>query len=330
MSFGLPKLSTPSLLADIGGTNARFATLVDGAVVDERVLEAAAYPTVAAAARAYLKSSPHPPPTMAAMAIAAPLTGDEIRMTNHSWRFSVAALRSELKLTRLIALNDFTALAMALPHLPREELQKFGGGEAVAGAAVALIGPGTGLGVSGLVSSGQAWLPLQGEGGHVSLSAYDEREASVIEAMREVFGHVSAERAISGPGLVNLYSAICAVDGIAKRSLQPSEVTDAGLSGSDRQCVEALAMFCGMLGTVAGNLALTLGSFGGVYIGGGIVPRLGDYFARSAFRERFENKGRYKDYLSKMPVYIIRSAMPAFYGLSWSFVDPGPRVEDHA
>jgi glucokinase len=321
MSTGLPKLSTTCLLADIGGTNARFATLVDGAVTDVRVLEAAGYPTVADAARAYLQSSPHPTPTMAALAIAAPVTGDEIRMTNHTWRFSVSALRDELKLTRLIALNDFTALAMALPHLPKGELQQFGGGAGAPGAAIALIGPGTGLGVSGLIANGDSWLPLKGEGGHVSLPAFDEREESVINVMRTAFKHVSAERAISGPGLVNLYAALCSIDGVQKRSLQPSDVTEMGLAGSDHHCAEALAMFCGMLGTVTGNLALTLGSFGGVYIGGGIVPRLGDYFVRSAFRERFENKGRYKDYLSKMPVYIIRSPMPAFYGLSWSFVD---------
>lgn len=264
---------------------------------------------------------------MASIAIAAPLSGDEVRMTNHTWRFSVAELRRELNLDRLIVLNDFTALAMALRHLPKHELRQCGGGLAMDGAPIALLGPGTGLGVSGLIPSGDGWFPLQGEGGHVTLAAANDREAKVIEALRAKFGHVSAERALSGPGLVNLYTALCSLDGVAVRELQPSEVADAAIGRHDAQCIEALAMFCAMLGTTASNLALTLGAFGGVYIGGGIVPRLGDYFVRSEFRARFESKGRYRHYLAPLPVYVIHSATPAFYGLARAFADLGPRLE---
>jgi glucokinase len=315
------------LLADVGGTNARFALLTNGTIANVRVLDGSAYSTIVAAARAYLKQTQTAAPVMAAFDIAAPLTGDAVRMTNHTWHFSVAELRRELDVERLIVLNDFTALAMSLRHIPSGELEQCGGRDARGDAPIALIGPGTGLGVSGLIPSGDSWLPLQGEGGHATLAASTQREADVIEAMRTEFTHVSAERAISGPGLVNLYSAVCALDGVASRTLQPADVADAALANTDPQCAEALRMFCAMLGTVAGNLALTLGAFGGVYIGGGIVPRLGAYFAGSEFRERFENKGRYKDYLAAIPAYVVRSEAPAFYGLARAFVDSGPRVE---
>jgi glucokinase len=331
MSSGLPNFAAPHLLADIGGTNARFALLKDGVIGDVRVLDGAEFSTLADAARAYLAQLKCAPPAAGAIAIAAPITGDEIRMTNHSWRFSVSALRKELSLERLIVLNDFTALAMALPYLPRNELTQLGGGAPKADTSIGLIGPGTGLGVSGLVPNIAAgkttWLPLQGEGGHATLAASTEREAAVLRVLRDRFTHISAERVISGPGLVNLYAGLCSLDRVTPSDLQPSEVTDRALAGSNAQCVETLQMFCAFLGTIAGNLALTLGAFGGMYVGGGIVPRLGDYFTRSEFRQRFESKGRYREYLAPMPVYVIRSAAPAFYGLARSFVDPGPRVE---
>jgi glucokinase len=330
MSSGLPKLKGAHLLADIGGTNARFALLVEGAIQDMRILDGSAYPTLADAARAYLAQSSHTP-TAAAIAIAAPITGDGVHMTNHTWRFSVKELRHDLHLDRLIVLNDFTALAMSLRSLPRAELTQYGGGNPSSTAPIALIGPGTGLGVSGLVAhiikSQEIWLPLQGEGGHATLPACTKRESAVLEILRNQFTHVSAERVISGPGLVNLYNALCSVDGVVARNLLPSDVTEHALVKSDAQCVESLQLFCAFLGTMAGNLALTLGAFGGVYIGGGIVPRLGDYFLHSAFRARFEDKGRYKDYLAPIPTYVIKSATPAFYGLARAFVDSGPRVE---
>jgi glucokinase len=327
MSTGLPNFGDTRLLADVGGTNARFALLTDSVITDVRVLEGSAYPTFLDAVRAYLAQVQAAPVKAAALAIAAPLSGDEVNMTNSTWRFSVAMLRTELRLDRLIVLNDFTALAMALRHLPADELKQVGGLNPVGNAPIALIGPGTGLGVSGLIPSEGAWTPLQGEGGHVTLPSCSEREGRIIERLRLQFGHLSAERVLSGPGLVNLYAALGALDGVPPRAIEPSEVTSAALARSDEQCVEALDIFCALLGTVAGDLALTIGAFGGVYIGGGIVPRLGDYFARSKFRSRFEAKGRYEKYLAPIPVYVIHSALPAFFGLARAFVDPGPRIE---
>lgn len=334
MSTGRPsssKASTPKLIADIGGTNARFALLESDDVNEERVLACADYPTLVAAVEHYLGSigaqSGARRPREAAMAIAGPITGDHIRMTNHVWEFSAATTRRELNLERLIFLNDFTALAMAIRHLPARELEQVGGGRAVLGSAIGLIGPGTGLGVSGLIPAGEHWIPLQGEGGHVTLAVMNERESTVLAQLRQRFSHVSAERVLSGPGLVNLYDALCAVEGVRPEILTPREITERALGGTCKLSLETVSMFCGLLGTLSGNLVLTLGAVGGLYIGGGIVPQLGSFFSSSTFRDRFEDKGRYADYLADVPTYVIRTELPAFVGLARAFVDPGPRWE---
>jgi glucokinase len=330
MSTGRPD-STPKLIADIGGTNARFALLRGQDVDDEKVLACADHPSLVHAVEFYLDSvgatSAQRRPREAAMAIAGPITGDHIRMTNHVWEFSAATTRRQLELSRLIFMNDFTALAMSLRHLPPQELEPIGGGRAVLGSTIALLGPGTGLGVSGLVPSGEHWIPLQGEGGHVTLAVMNEREMAVLAQLRQRFSHVSAERVLSGPGLVNLYDALCAVEGVVPDVITPKEVTERALAGSCRLSLETVSMFCGLLGTMSGNLVLTLGAVGGLYIGGGIVPQLGKFFANSSFRDRFEDKGRYADYLADVPIYVIRTALPAFIGLARSFIDPGPRWE---
>jgi glucokinase len=323
--------SITRLIADIGGTNARFALLEGDDINEEQVLACAEHPSLVAAVERYLASigaSTGPRrPTEASMAIAGPITGDHIRMTNHVWEFSAATTRRQLHLQRLIFLNDFTALAMAIRHLPPHDLEPIGGGRTVQGAAVALVGPGTGLGVSGLIPAGDHWIPIQGEGGHVTLSVTNEREIAVLAKLRQRFSHVSAERVLSGPGLVNLYDALCALEGVPPEEVTPRAITQRALSGTCKLCLETVSMFCGLLGTMAGNLVLTLGAVGGLYIGGGIVPQLGSFFANSSFRDRFEDKGRYADYLSAVPVYVIRTELPAFIGLKRSFVDPGPRWE---
>jgi glucokinase len=317
---------TIRLLADIGGTNARFALDVDGKIQNDRVLACADYIDIGTAVRSFL-SDCKVKPVEAAFAIAAPLHGDLVRMTNHVWQFSVSALRQELGLQRLAVLNDFTALALALRYLPANELQQVGGGPPIANAPIALIGAGTGLGVSGLIPGDGKWFPLQGEGGHVTIAAMNDREAAVLSILRSRMGHVSAERVLSGPGLLNLYQALCVLDECAATLTTPADITQQGLSNADQQCRAALELFCAMLGTVASNLVLTLGAVGGVYIGGGIVPRLKGFFAQSAFRQRFEDKGRYANYLAPIPAYVIHSELPAFVGLAHAFSDPAPRVE---
>ncbi len=306
----------PRLLGDIGGTNARFAwqDAAGAPLRDLAVYRCAEHESLEAVMRHYLAQHAKPVPAACAIGIANPVTGDQVRMTNHDWSFSIEAMRASLGLRRFVVLNDFTALALSLPVLEDREKVQVGGGEPVAGSAVALIGPGTGLGVSGLLPGpqGQGWLPISGEGGHVTLAGSDADEDAVIASLRRRYGHASAERALSGPGLVALYEAVCERQGVAPRALGAPEI---GTDLADAQCRAAVELFLALLGGVAGNLALTLGARGGVYVGGGIVPRLLSRLQASRFRERFEAKGRFRTFLAPIPVYVIHTPVsPALTG----------------
>lgn len=306
----------PRLVGDIGGTNARFALISapGGDLQAIRTLPCADFPGPAEAIEHYLAASGLPRPRNCAFGIANPVDGDFVRMTNHDWAFSIEELRTTLRLDHLDVLNDFTALAMALPALHGADLLPVGGGEAVAGRAIGLLGAGTGLGISGLVPCGDDYVPLEGEGGHVTLAASDAHEAALLAWLAKHHAHVSAERVLSGPGLVTLYEAHAAVRGEPAEALTPAQISERALSGSSPLCVATLDSFCAFLGTVASDLALTLGARGGIYIGGGIVPRLGEFFIRSRFRERFEAKGRFSAYLAAIPAFVIRAPYPGLTG----------------
>jgi glucokinase len=308
----------PRLVADIGGTNVRFAIIESPGAPPAhlRALGCADHAGVEDALRAWQAQTGASIPEVAGFGIATPVTGDEVAMTNHPWRFSIGALRAALGLRRLTLVNDFTALALALPALGAADLRQVGRGEAQPGAACGLIGAGTGLGVSGLLPAAGGHVPLQGEGGHVSLPASTPREAAVIGLLAARHGHVSAERALSGPGLVALHDALRVLAGVPAIALTPAQVSARALGASCPFCVEAVALFCALLGTVAGDLALTLGARGGVYIGGGIVPKLGDFFVRSAFRERFVAKGRFRPWLERVPTRVIVAPHAALIGAS--------------
>ncbi|HZB91739.1 MAG TPA: glucokinase [Stellaceae bacterium] len=306
------------LIGDIGATNARFARLdAAGSIVRTRVFACDDFLTVEAAIAAYLAEEPTlPRPEEAALAVASPVTGDAVTLTNHPWSFSIAALRERLGLTRLLVVNDFAATALAVQRLKPEERSAIGGGAPAADQPIGVIGPGTGLGVSALVPTPSGWIALSGEGGHATMPPADRRESEVLEHMRRRFDHVSAERVLSGPGLVNLYNTLAEIDDVPAAPFTPAQIADRRIGESDPLAREALALFCAMLGTVAGDLALTLGARGGVYIAGGIVPRLGASFAASRFRERFEAKGRFSTYLSAIPTYVITHPIPALLGLA--------------
>lgn len=317
----------PRLLADVGGTNARFALeLGPGRLELIEVLACKDHPTLADAARTYLArpavvaALQGSPVRHAAIAIANPVTGDHVRMTNHHWEFSTEALRIACGFEVLLVVNDFTALARSLPHLDGHKRQ-VGGGAPQPDAPLGLLGAGTGLGVSGLIPcaapAGRAsWTALRSEGGHVSFAPANETEVAILQYAWREFEHVSAERFLSGAGVELIYRALAERAGHPEPRLGAAEISRRALAGECALSDEVLETFCGMLGTVAGNLAVTLGAQGGVYIGGGIVPRLGARFDASSFRRRFEQKGRFAGYLAAVPTYVITAEYPAFLGVS--------------
>lgn len=311
------------LVGDIGATNARFGLVSrDGTILNWRTYACDHYPTIDDALAEYLRDrGGFAMPRQGAIAIASAITGDRVAMTNHPWSFSIAALRQHFGFERLEVINDFTAQALALPRLGPADRTPVGGGTAVPGTPLGVLGPGSGLGVSGLVPNGASWLALTGEGGHATMAPANDRESAVLEHLRHRLDHVSAERVLSGPGLVNLYNTLTILDRIPSKGYTAAQITDLGMRGEDEVCVEATAMFCAMLGTVAGNLALTLGARGGVFIAGGIVPRLGKYFVDSPFRECFSAKGRFEPYLAAIPTYVVTHPLAAFLGCAALLAD---------
>ena len=300
------------LIADVGGTNTRCAIARPGGTLESietfRNREFARLDRLLAS---YLGAlPPGQRPDEAVIAIAAPIRGDEIHMVNINWAFSISALARTLSLKRVTPLNDFAALAYALPVLGPEDLRQVGGGKAVAGAPKVVVGPGTGLGTAGLVNIAGRWQAITGEGGHVTMAPSNEREAWIIALGRERFGHCSAERLISGPGLAFVYGALN-----SGTTLAPDEV-GARIEAGEAAALEALDVFFQLLGTVASNLALTFAAFGGVYIGGGITPRYVAQFLTSGFRPRFEDKGRHRPFLADIPSWVITADQPALRGLA--------------
>ena len=314
---GRRSLPRYEMLADIGGTNARFAALgPNGRISHVRILPTADYASLRDAAIAWLDAAGLAGKIgRGAIAVASPITGDRITLTNRDWSFSTSRLKRSLGLSQLEVVNDFAAVALCVPTLTSRDVLQIGPGKKFTAAPVAILGPGTGLGVSLLVPGDRGWIPVATEGGHVSLPAADKIDAAIIEAMRSRFGHVSAERVLSGPGLADLYTTLAALEGRSVERLEPPEVMNAALNDRDPLAIAAIERFCAFLGTVAGDIALTAGARGGVYIAGGIVPRLGKALARTPFRARFEAKGRFKAYLRDVPTYVVMRDQPAFGGL---------------
>ncbi len=311
----------PRLLVDIGGTFARFALeLAPGVFEHAASLRCADHIDFYTTVKTYLSGLPAAASAdrirNAAVAIATPVAGDQVRMTNYHWQFSIEQMRERLQFDNLLMVNDFTALAMALPSLLPHQRRQVGGGAALSRSVVGLIGAGSGLGVSGLIPANGGWVALGTEGGHTSFSPHDEREVAILQYAWRYHPHVSFERLVSGPGIELIYRALAARAGRPEEPLRAPEITQRALDGNDAVCIEAIDAFCGMLGTAAANLAVTQGAFGGIYIGGGIVPRLGHYFDRSIFRQRFEAKGRFSEYMKGIPTYVITAADATLVGVS--------------
>jgi glucokinase len=299
------------LIADIGGTNARFALAgPDGRPHDEQRLLVADFPGPVEAARAYLRGRKV---RDAVFAVATPVHSDRVALTNSPWVFSVRLTKEALGLDRFVAINDFTAQALAVPRLAPQECVRIGGGEP-SGDAIAVIGAGTGLGVAGLIRVRGDWHPIPSEGGHVSFVAHDQRDAALLLELQRRFGHVSNERVLSGPGLINLATALASIDGAQIDVSDPHEVAHRASTGECRFCREALERFSSLLGGASGDLALIFCATAGVYIGGGLCKRLGELFDTARFRAAFVAKGRFEEYLSAIPVYLVTRRDPGLLG----------------
>ncbi|VWB87141.1 bifunctional glucokinase/RpiR family transcriptional regulator [Burkholderia lata] len=306
----------PRLLADIGGTNARFALeMGPGAIQYIRVYPCAEYPSIVEVIQQYLKDTEIGRVHNAAIAIANPIDGDHVRMTNHNWTFSIEAARRALGLDTLSVVNDFTALAMALTKLSGEQWRQFGAGTPRKESPIGLLGPGTGLGVSGLLYDRGHWVPLSSEGGHTTFSPVDTRDDIVLRYARQLWSHVSFERVAAGPGLSVIYDALATSRGRSATRFAPGQITDLAFA-ADEVANDAVTCFCGILGTLAGNLALTLCAKGGVYVGGGVIRKLDRLFDVETFRQRFEQKGRFEALLKGIPTYLITAEHPAFIGVA--------------
>ena len=307
----------PRLLADIGATHARFALeTAPGVLRSVRVLKCDDFSGIVQLLHSYLEDQRGVRINHAAFALANPISGDMIRMTNRDWQFSTDEVRRELGLNTLLIVNDFTALAMALPGLSGKDVLQVGGGTAAASAVIGVLGPGTGLGVSGVIPTLDGFVTLGSEGGHVNFAPADEREFAILQYAWKEWPHVSNERLISGPGMEIIYRALAERNGVKAIARTSPDIISGALEQKDPLCLEVLECFSGMLGGAAANLAVTLGAFGGIFIGGGIVPRMAEWFASSPFRARFEAKGRFTDYLAQIPTYVIMTPNPAFYGVA--------------
>lgn len=300
------------LVADAGGTNIRFALVDLGAsagpaLLGPRKFSSRDFSGIAEAARAYLEGN-DVKPVMAVVSVAGPVRDNAIHMTNLGWNFSGQSLGAALDIPKIGLINDYEAIAMGIPVLAEADLRDVGPKIPANRAdreTVAVIGPGTGLGVGGYVRVKAQTIPLVAEGGHCDFAPWDEVEIEILRTLQRKFGHVSNERVLSGPGLVNLHEALSDIEGVAPEKLGPHDITARAAQDPGSHCGKVLARFCSILGSVAGNVALTLGARDGVMLAGGILPAVADFLMGSDFRKRFEAKGRFEDYMKAIPTRLI-------------------------
>lgn len=318
----------PRLVANIGATTARFALEVAPGVFEQPAnLACADFAGIEAVCRAYLEAIDGPRPLHAAMALSNPIDGDIVRMTNRDWQFSIEAVRGALGMHTLLAINDFVAMAMALPKLAADEKRRIGGGEARGEGVIGLIGASTGLGVSALIPNGERWTTLASEGGHMAFSPASETELIVLRHAWKRWSHVSSERLISAPGLVLIHEALAADEGRAVRVDSADDVLRRGLHEGDALCRRALDCLCGMLGTAAANLAVMLNATGGIYVASALVRDLAGFIEHSSFRPAFENKGRYGGFVARIPTYLVLSDQTGLRGAAEVLRN---HLQDHA
>ena len=310
-------MTGPVLVADIGGTNARFAlATIEGDIVSVGAMHAFRaedYESIRDAADAFLEAV-QAKPSLACFAVAGPITDAIVEFTNSPWVLDIEKTKRQMNLNRLYAVNDFEALATGVRHLKPADFLEVKAGAGDPCAPVLVMGPGTGLGQALIVPAGDGDRVIPTEGGHVAFAPYNDEEIEVLRFVQREHKRVSIERLLSGRGLVNIHRALCAIAGTPRVSLQADEITRAALTKEFPIAVRAVEMFCAMLGSAAGDAVLSAGARGGVVLGGGIIPKIREAFLKSAFVERFLDKGRMRDYVASVPIRLITRDGAALVG----------------
>ena len=309
------------LVADIGGTNARFGIAeineYNEIHVDHvEIFATAHFESLSAAALKYLDNHHLPKPNIASISVAGPIVNDQVKLTNCPWNFSKQSLKQDLQIDELALLNDFAAIAAAVPYLNEKNLMPIGANKTqyFDNGPKVIVGPGTGLGVAGLIQGhNDQWQIISSEGGHNCFAPGNELEIDLLKILRSLFTRVSAERLLCGQGLVDIYFALGKLKGDDRRALTPPEITSRALESNDPECLQVLEVFCRILGRFTGDMALTFKATGGVYLGGGILPKIRDFLAKSEFRVTFEAKGR-QTFIRDIPTRLIIEPQPALIG----------------
>lgn len=312
------------LVADVGGTNTRLA-LYAPADREFRALSTYVnreFPRLEDILARWLGTLAEPAPTVCCIAVAAPPSGDHVAMSNIDWSFSCSELAKQFGFRQMLRLNDFEANAYALPHLTSRDWQQLYAGRGVPAGQLATVGPGTGLGGAFLAWQGGCLQSFACEPGHSGLAPGNELELDIFRLLLPRHGNIYAELLVSGPGLVRLHGALAEVSGKLSAGgkqgqgdhLGPAEITRLALAGEDDLCVLALETFCALLGSACGDFLLTTGSYGGLYLAGGIVPRLTTFIGKSAFHKRLTEKGAMRDALARVPIYAITTSHPGLIG----------------
>ncbi len=320
-----PLSHLPYIVADIGGTNARFGLVTDKNALSgsfsieyQCTYSSQDFSSIEQAVSCYIeslkKSLNGTPIKGACLAVAGPVAGEHIRLTNLNWEFDISTVRSRLKLPKLEIINDFAAYAYAIQYLDTARLQVINQGHSIATSPVAVVGPGTGFGVASLVRQGHRVNVISSEGGHMSLAANTPLQAAIKEQLSRKYSVVSIERVFSGPGLRHLYHALAAVEGTESEDLHTAEITERALNADDALCSRTLALFCSWLGSVTGDLTLALGAQGGVFLGGGILPRIADFLIASDFIHSFKAKDQMSHYLQDIPIHLVTEDNSALLG----------------
>jgi len=310
--------NTINLIADIGGTNLRIGTTSpEGSIDNLKLYQCGSFSGLSEIVQDYLTGFDTSSVKInACFAIACPVDNDLISMTNLPWEFSKKELQQTLNLSTMYFINDYTAIAHAVPALNDSQKIQIGTGDVVEHKPISICGPGTGLGVANVVYSNGQWISLGGEGGHVDFAPVDETETEIFNFLSKKYNHVSYEQLLSGLGIEQIYQALMSIKGLEPEALEAKDITARAVNNDCDVCKESVDKFCEILGSFAGNLSLTLASFGGVYIAGGIVPRFIEYVQNSNFRSRFEAKGRFESFNQSIPTFVITEPQPGLIGAS--------------